>query len=66
MSALRPIHGGNLLQAVARFGGTPEQWLDLSAALNPQPYPAAATDPALWYTLPQPDAALHAAACAYR
>lgn len=62
---LRPIHGGNLLQAVARFGGTPEQWLDLSAALNPQSYPAPATDPALWYTLPQPDAALHAAACAY-
>lgn len=43
-------HGGNLDAAVARFGGTPDDWIDLSTGINRLPYP-----------LPQPpDAALRA------
>ena len=65
MSTLRPVHGGNVNAAVARFGGQPEQWLDLSAALNPAPYPLPAIDLRLWHTLPQADARFIAAACDY-
>lgn len=32
-------HGGNLDQAMARFGGTRAQWLDLSTGINRAPYP---------------------------
>ncbi len=34
-----PRHGGDLLQAAQRYGIEPAQWLDLSAALNPEPFP---------------------------
>lgn len=61
----RPPHGGNLHTAIARFGGTPDDWLDLSAALNPQPYPTPTLDPALWQHLPPACPALLDAARAY-
>ncbi|MEN9986473.1 MAG: hypothetical protein RI925_1975 [Pseudomonadota bacterium] len=61
----RPPHGGNLHTAIARFGGTPDDWLDLSAALNPQPYPTPTLDPTLWQHLPPPCPALLDAARAY-
>lgn len=61
----RPPHGGNLHTAIARFGGAPDDWLDLSAALNPQPYPTPTLDPALWQHLPPPCPALLDAARAY-
>lgn len=65
MSTLKPVHGGNVHAAIARFGGEPQDWIDLSAALNPQPYPAADVAARLWHTLPQPDADFVAAACDY-
>lgn len=35
-------HGGDLTQAMTDFGGTPDQWLDLSTGINPWPYPVPA------------------------
>lgn len=35
-------HGGDLTEAIARYGGTPETWLDLSTGINPNPWPATA------------------------
>ncbi|WP_395175949.1 threonine-phosphate decarboxylase CobD [Roseibium alexandrii] len=32
-------HGGDLSEAIERFGGTPDQWLDLSTGINPHAYP---------------------------
>ncbi|MFD1694097.1 threonine-phosphate decarboxylase CobD [Roseibium aestuarii] len=32
-------HGGDLGEAIAQFGGTPDSWLDLSTGINPHPYP---------------------------
>jgi cobalamin biosynthetic protein CobC len=35
----RPQHGGDLQRALHQYGGTAEQWLDLSAAISPWAYP---------------------------
>ena len=32
-------HGGGIDGAVARFGGTRGDWIDLSTGINPLPYP---------------------------
>lgn len=32
-------HGGDLSEAMARFGGEPGAWLDLSTGINPTPWP---------------------------
>lgn len=46
-------HGGDLTVAVERFGGTPDDWLDLSTGINPHAYPVPAKLPApLWTALP--------------
>ena len=58
-------HGGRLSAAMARFGGVPAQWVDLSTGVNPYPYPVPAIDPGCWQHLPDDDTALHAAAAAY-
>ena len=34
------MHGGDLTDAIAQFGGTTESWLDLSTGINPRPWPA--------------------------
>ena len=47
MNTLKPVHGGNLHAAIATYGGEPADWIDLSAALNPRPYPLPAVPPAL-------------------
>lgn len=52
MSAAFTHHGGRLAEAAAQFGGSPEQWLDLSTGINPVAW---APDPALsidWSALP--------------
>ena len=46
-------HGGDLLEAAARFGGQPEDWLDLSTGIAPQPYPFTHPDQNSWARLPQ-------------
>ncbi len=52
-------HGGGLDAAVARFGGTRAQWIDLSTGINPQPYPMPQIPDGAWAALP--DAAATAA-----
>ena len=57
-----PRHGGDLQQAAQRYGIAPAQWLDLSAALNPEPFPLPPLSPALFQTLPDDGALLQCAA----
>src|SRR6202022_2715839 len=46
-------HGGDLTEAIARYGGTPQMWLDLSTGINPWPWPIRADLPrAVWQRLP--------------
>ena len=47
-------HGGNLVEARARFGGAPGDWLDLSTGINPLPYPVGPVAPEAWAQLPDP------------
>ncbi len=58
-----PEHGGNLREAARLYGRN--DWIDLSAGLNPAWYPAPALADNAWHRLPEPDPALAAAACAY-
>ncbi len=50
-------HGGGLDAAIARFGGTRRDWLDLSTGINPHPYPVGALDAGDWTALPDRAAA---------
>lgn len=45
-------HGGNLDVARARFGGRPEDWIDLSTGINRHPYPVPELPPHHWNALP--------------
>lgn len=58
-------HGGNLRDAVLRFGRPREDWLDLSTGINPQPYPAPALAADAWHRLPEADPGLAIAAQEY-
>lgn len=49
-------HGGNLAQAVSRFGGRRAEWLDLSTGVNPVAYPVGEVPAAAWARLPDRDA----------
>ena len=58
-------HGGDLTEAIARHGGAPGSWLDLSTGINPRPWPIPQALPeSAWQRLPsRTDAeALNAAA----
>jgi cobalamin biosynthetic protein CobC len=47
-------HGGDLSEAIARFGGAPDSWLDLSTGINPWPYPVPGKLPSQsWQRLPE-------------
>jgi cobalamin biosynthetic protein CobC len=35
-------HGGDLSEAIAHYGGAPQDWLDLSTGINPRPWPVPA------------------------
>lgn len=52
MSAPRIVHGGGIAAAAARFGGRPEDWLDLSTGINPNPAALPEVDAAAWHRLP--------------
>ena len=57
-------HGGGVDAAVARWGGTRAEWLDLSTGINPVPYPLPEFTAADWNDLPDrsaQDALLRAA-----
>lgn len=60
-------HGGNLDAAIARFGGSRPEWLDLSTGINPEPYPVPDLPAETWTALPDRAAteALEAAARAF-
>jgi cobalamin biosynthetic protein CobC len=58
-------HGGNLRDAVNRFGRPREDWLDLSTGINPQPYPVPALGVDAWHRLPETDPELVIAAQDY-
>lgn len=58
-------HGGKLFDAMARYGGARDEWLDLSTGINPQSYPAQVLPENVWHRLPEADPALVDAACAY-
>jgi cobalamin biosynthetic protein CobC len=63
------LHGGDLTDAMARFGGGPEDWLDLSTGINPHAYPLPQMPARVWRALPSAgdlDALLAAARRAYR
>jgi cobalamin biosynthetic protein CobC len=47
-----PDHGGNLDLAIRQYGGTQNDWIDLSTGINRRPYPVPAVDPAAWAVLP--------------
>lgn len=47
------IHGGDLTDAMACYGGAAERWLDLSTGINPWPWPIPSDLPsAIWQRLP--------------
>ena len=46
-------HGGDLTEAIARHGGAPGSWLDLSTGINPRPWPIPQALPeSAWQRLP--------------
>ena len=46
-------HGGDLTEAIARHGGAPGSWLDLSTGINPWPWPIPQHLPeSIWQRLP--------------
>jgi cobalamin biosynthetic protein CobC len=58
-------HGGNLRAAARAYGRPVEDWLDLSAGLNPHFYRAPALQDHAWHRLPEVDDALVRAACTF-
>ncbi len=48
-------HGGNLAQAMAKFGGNSADWIDLSTGINANPYPVGHVSPQAWTRLPERD-----------
>ncbi|WP_028957173.1 threonine-phosphate decarboxylase CobD [Sulfitobacter sp. 20_GPM-1509m] len=59
-------HGGDLDQAMARFGGGRSDWVDLSTGINPVPYPMPAMPDAAWTALPDATATAELEAAARR
>ena len=50
---LRMVHGGNLDEAIARFGGIRGDWLDLSTGINPSPPKLPNLEISSWSRLPE-------------
>jgi cobalamin biosynthetic protein CobC len=51
-------HGGNLNDAVARYGIARADWLDLSTGINPVSYPSPILPADIWHRLPEASEAL--------
>ncbi|CAM2151430.1 Threonine-phosphate decarboxylase [Pararobbsia alpina] len=58
-------HGGNLNEAIRRYGIAREHWCDLSTGINPHGYPIPAIDADAWLRLPEDDDDLEAVAAHY-
>jgi len=52
-------HGGNLSEAVQRYGFARDAWLDLSTGINPHGYPAPPVSAQAWQRLPDDDDGLN-------
>ena len=48
-------HGGNLVAAIAEFGGGAADWIDLSTGINANAYPVGEISAHAWTRLPEPD-----------
>lgn len=48
-------HGGALAAAIKKYGGTREDWIDLSTGLNPVSAPLPRLEPHVWQALPDAD-----------
>ncbi|KAA1178796.1 threonine-phosphate decarboxylase [Rhizobium tropici] len=48
----RIIHGGGVTAAARQYGGRPEDWLDLSTGINPNPVPLPEIPVTAWHRLP--------------
>lgn len=48
----KPEHGGNLDEAMARYGGARADWLDLSTGINPVAWPVPPVSQTAWTRLP--------------
>jgi len=59
-------HGGGLDDAIRRFGGTRQDWLDLSTGINPTPYALPPIPMSDWTNLPDHGAFEHLVAVARR
>lgn len=46
-------HGGDLGDAVTRYGGRPDDWLDLSTGINPYSWPIENPPASCWQRLPE-------------
>jgi cobalamin biosynthesis protein CobC len=57
-------HGGSLTDAIARHGGRPRDWLDLSTGINPNPVAIGDIPLAAWHRLPERELELRAVAAA--
>jgi len=57
-------HGGALGAAIARFGGEPEDWLDLSTGISPFSFPLPPMAADIWRRLPDPAEAARVAGLA--
>ncbi|MEM1233042.1 MAG: threonine-phosphate decarboxylase [Pseudomonadota bacterium] len=49
-------HGGGIDAAIATYGGSRKDWLDLSTGINPEPYPLPDLPADVWTALPDQDA----------
>lgn len=52
MTTVERDHGGGLDAAIAKYGGTRTEWLDLSTGINPVPYPMPKLPADAWTALP--------------
>ena len=59
------VHGGNLREAVRRYGIGFDAWLDLSTGINPHAYPVPAIPAEIWRRLPDDGDSLNADAARY-
>lgn len=62
---MRPVHGGRLRIAAARYRIPFAQWIDLSTGINPRGWRVGAVPPSVWRMLPEDDDGLETAACDY-
>lgn len=62
---MKPAHGGRLSAACRRYGGSLEQWIDLSTGIAPWTYPLPTVPESVWQRLPETDDDLIVTAAAY-